>query len=110
MNTSQDGILLVGREGHEELLDKLAEGSSESLLTRNYPVFMPTSYKNDIKLRLDSNILFYGVDYQLYDIFAVKGGAPITLKVGKWDDGNGVTLQGGPTGFYTGNESILYAV
>ena len=53
----QDGIILFGT-GHEQLLRKLAKGSP-SLLTTNYPVFMPTTYKSSIKLRLDSNIVFY---------------------------------------------------
>ena len=41
-----------------------------------------------MELRLDSNILFYGENddrnYELYDIFAVKRGPHIRLKVGKW--------------------------
>ena len=89
----QDGIIFLGRKGHEELLHILQEGGS-SLLTRPHPVFIPTSHKNDIELRLDSNVLFYDADsYQLYDIFAAKGGPLITLEVAKWDIGNGMTLQ-----------------
>ena len=53
------------------------------LFISNYPVFMPTSYKNDIKLRLDSNIIFFSDQedgsYGLQDIFAVKGGAESKL-------------------------------
>ena len=94
----QDGILLIGVKSHQKLLGILANDiPNESLFTRNYPVFMPTSYQNHIKLRLDSNVLFYeesgGASYKLNDIFAVKGGPPITLKVGKWDKASGLTLH-----------------
>ena len=92
----QDGIIFLGRKGHEELIHTLQEGGS-SLLTRPHPVFMPTSYKTDIELRLDSNVLFFNEqdadNYQLYDIFAAKGGPLITLEVAKWDVGNGMTSQ-----------------
>ena len=95
----QDGVLLVGNQGHEDLLNKVANESdlNGSLFTRNYPFFMSISYKNNIKLRLDLNILFYEdkgeANYQLYDIFAVKGGPPITLEVGKWNSRSGIKLQ-----------------
>ena len=94
----QDGILLIGVKSHQKLLGILANDiPNESLFTRNYPVFMPTSYQNDIKLRLDSNVLFYEesgrASYGLQDIFAVKGGPPINLKVGKWDRARGLTLH-----------------
>ena len=85
----QDSLIFLGSQGHERLLKHLSE-SVPSILTSNYPLFMPTSYQNEIKLRLDSNIFFYGNNYELYDIFAVKGGPPIKLEVGKWN--NGMTL------------------
>ena len=57
---------------------------------------MPISYQNDIPLRLDSNIIYYmdsgDIYYELYDIFAVKGGPSIKLNVGKWNFGNGFIL------------------
>ena len=92
----QDGLIFVGSQGHEELLELLSQGAP-SLLTSNYPVFMPISYQNDIQLRLDSNILFY-IDsdvgyYELYDVFAVKAGPSIALKVGKWNFGNGMMFS-----------------
>ena len=91
----QDGLILIGRQGHEKLLKHLSEDSSP-ILTSNYPVFMPISYQNDLQLRLDSNIFFYtdndGGNYELYDIFAVKGGPSIKLEVGKWNFDNGITL------------------
>ena len=94
----QDGILLIGDEGHKKLIEVLANLTpNESLFARNYPVLMPTAYKNDIKLRLDSNVIFYeesGMEgYQLYDLFAIKGGPPITLKFGKWNRATGLTLH-----------------
>ena len=58
LHRRQDGIVLVGRTGHENLLSELAQ-RSPSLLTTNFPVFMPISYKDDIKLWLDSNIIMF---------------------------------------------------
>ena len=54
----QDGLILIGRKGHEKLLKRLSE-VAPTILTSNNPVFMPISYQNDIQLRLDSNIFFY---------------------------------------------------
>ena len=57
---------------------------------------MPSLYQNDIKLRLDSNIIFFHENgngyYELYDIFAVKGGPPIKLEIGTWNLENGIAL------------------
>ena len=92
--TKHDGLIFLGH-GHEKLLKKLAD-DAPLLLSTNYPIFMPTSYKTDIKLRLDSNVLFYEEknvgNYELFDIFAVKAGPPIALEVGKWNFDNGMTL------------------
>ena len=92
----QDGLIFVGSQGHEKLLKQLSEGAP-SILTLNYPVFMPISYQKDIQLRLDSNIYFYrDIDisnYEVYDIFAVKAGPDIALEVGKWNFDDGMTLS-----------------
>ena len=92
----QDGIILVGRTGHEQLLRELAKGSP-SLLTTNCPVFMPASYKNYIKFRLDSNIILFNESsagtWHLWDIFSVKNGPPIILELGKWDTDKGIVLE-----------------
>ena len=94
-HNQQDGLILVGSQGHEKLLKHLSDGAP-SILTSNYPVFIPFSYKKDIQLRLDSNILFYRdndiANYELYDIFAVKAGPAIALEVGNWNFDNGMTL------------------
>ena len=50
------------------------------------------------ELRLDSNILFYhhsedGKEYQVKDIFTVKGGDPRVLDLAKWDATNGFRFQ-----------------
>ena len=91
----QDGLIFVGSQGHGELLQNLSE-DAPSIWTSNNPIFMPFSYKNDIQLRLDSNILFYVehdiASYELYDIFAVKGGPSTALEVGKWSLDDGVML------------------
>ena len=83
----QDGLIFVGSQGHEQILEHLYEQTS-SILSSDYPVFMPISYQNDIPLRLDSHILFYRdnevAKNKIYDIFAVKAGPSIALEVGEW--------------------------
>ena len=94
--TKHDGLIFLGQHGHGKLLKKLAD-DAPLLLSTNYPIFMPTSYKTDIKLRLDSNVLFFEEknvgNYDLYDIFAVKGGPSIALEVGRWNNDNGMVLR-----------------
>ena len=94
-HNQQDGLIFGGSQGHEKLLEHLSEGAP-SMLTSNYPVFMPISYKNEIQLRLDTNILFYVendiANYELHDIFAVKAGPSMALEVGKWNFEDGMTL------------------
>ena len=58
---------------------------------------MPASYKNVIKLRLDSNIILFNEssfrNLKLLDIFSVKNGTPIILELGNWDIDTGIILQ-----------------
>ena len=59
-------------------------------------IFMPNEYAKTLKLRLDTNIIFYEKDetkYSLFDRFAINGGTPIVLKLGNWEKSNGVQLQ-----------------
>ena len=92
----QDGIIFIGRHGHEDLIMSLA-AHFPSLFTSNIPVFMPAEYTTYISLRLDSNIIFYENEksdtYKLVDIFAVKGGPPIVLPMGYWNVEKGVILK-----------------
>ena len=92
----QDGVIFVGVSGHGQLIRDLAE-LAPSLFTSNCPVFLPIDYTSDIKLRLDSNVVFYSEDgptnYKLLDKFAVKGASPITLNLGKWNMLNGFTFH-----------------
>ena len=91
-----DGLIFLGQHGLETILKKLSD-DAPLLFSTNYPIFMPTSYETDIKLRLDSNVLFYeekNVEhFELYDKFTVKGGPIISLEVGKWNKGNGIVLR-----------------
>ena len=90
-----DGLIIQGRHGHKKLLKHLMR-VAPFILASNYPVFMPSSYKDDIELRLDSNIVFYsdkeGGNYELNDIFAAKGGPTLTLNIGKWNHHDGIAL------------------
>ena len=92
----QDSLIIVGHQGLENLVTYLTE-NTPSVWTSNYPVFMPTSYKSDIKLRLDSNIVFYSESevgiYELFDIFSVKAGPSIEIEVGQWSVSTGMTLM-----------------
>ena len=95
--SGQDGLIFIGKVGHEKLLEHLSE-KLPSIFTSNYPIFIPASYKNFTQLRLDSNILFYSdIDIanttsKLYDTFAVKAGPPIEIEVGEWTLDSGMTL------------------
>ena len=94
-HNKQDGLIMVGSHGHDELLRHLMKGAS-TIFTSNHPFFMPLTYQNAIQLRLDSNIVFYdnkAGNYEMYDIFAVKGGPFITMDVGSWNLNNGMMLS-----------------
>ena len=83
--------------GHTQLLSELMR-ISPSHFTSECPAFMPREYFNETRLRLDSNILFYHHDegvgeYHVEDIFAIKGGTPITLELGKWNALDGFRFQ-----------------
>ena len=96
LHRKQDGLILVGHQGHDELLNYLLE-NEPSVLTSSYPVFMSISYKKDIPLRLDSNVFFYEENYdgnyELYDVFSVRGEPSFKLEVGNWNLDNGMTLK-----------------
>ena len=68
-----------------------------TIFTSDTPVFMPIEYADAIKLRLDTNIIFFKEEmpgsYKLVDMFAVKNGPPIALNLGKWHLGDGISLQ-----------------
>ena len=49
MQRKQDGVIFVGKEGHEKLLEHPAV---KDMWTSNCPNFMPTSYRDSIKLRI----------------------------------------------------------
>ena len=86
-----------GLEHQQQLVNELAS-LHPTVLTSNNPVFMPTMYRNNVSLRLDSNIVFYEEDeesgnkYRLFDIFAVKGGQPIVLELGEWKLESGIRV------------------
>ena len=91
----QDGLIFIGFQGHEKLLQQLP-ASESTILKSNHPVFMPLAYQNEIQLRLDSNIIFYRkiniTNFELHDVFAVKGGPSIKVDIGKWNYENGFIL------------------
>ena len=92
----QDGVIFAGIGGHRQLIKDLA-GLTPSLFRSNCPVFLPIDYSRDIKLRLDSNVVFYQEDsptnYKFLDKFAVKGALPTTLNLAKWNMQKGFTFH-----------------
>ena len=56
-HNQQDGLILVGSQGHEKLLKHLSDGAP-SILTSNYPVFIPFSYK---KHNLNKCLSYYSL-------------------------------------------------
>ena len=58
---------------------------------------MPDSYSDILKLRLDSNVIFFeelGPQiYRLEDTFSVKQGPKITLEIGTWEADAGFSLE-----------------
>ena len=95
-NSKQDGVIFLENELNKGLLEQL-EALAPSIFRSNSPVFMPKEYVDMIKLRLDSNVIFYDRKsknkFNLFDIFTVKGGPLITLDIGKWDVENGIRMQ-----------------
>lgn len=90
----QDGIIILGSETNRGLVAQLAR-EVPSMFTSNCPIFLPIEY-DMVKLRLDSNIIFYheqNQSYKLVDKFAVKGAEPITLVLGSWGKSNGIRFQ-----------------
>ena len=84
--SQQDALFILG-DSHESLVKELAE-VEPTTFTSNYPIFLPSEYSDLLKLRFDSNIIFYeekAGHVELIDKFAVKGGPPIQVKLGTWD-------------------------
>ena len=94
--SKHDGVIFLQNELNQELLELLTS-LAPFILNTNVPAFMPKEYVEMIKLRLDSNVIFYEKEamnkFSLFDIFAVKGGPLITLDIGDWDTENGTRLK-----------------
>ena len=93
----QDGIIFTDQQKNNELVELLSR-EVPSVFTSNCPVLMPIDYDDLVKLRLDSNIIYYqkGTNpdsYKLVDKFAVKERPLITLHIGTWDTSNGIILE-----------------
>ena len=86
----------TGSKKLKELSKKLAS-REPGLFRSNCPVIMPIEYSAIIETKLDSHVIFYTKEkdetYRLTDKFSVKGGAPIILELGTWEDGQGVSLK-----------------
>ena len=92
----QDGIIFIGGDGQDKIVKHLAE-LAPTIFSSNCPVFMPIEYAKYIKLRLDSNLIFYNKEesdhYELIDQFAVKGGPTVQELVGYWEIKKGITFH-----------------
>ena len=94
--SKQDSLIFGPGQGHVQLLDNI-EQVEPSMFRSNTLVIMPLEYSGMIELRLDSNVVFYEEEkrgaYNLLDKFAVKGGPPIAIDLGKWDASYGMRLH-----------------
>ena len=92
----QDSLIFGPGQSHGQLLAYI-EHVDPFMFRLNTPVFMPLEYSDRIELRLDSNVVFYKEEkpgtYKLLDKFAVKGGTPIVIDLGKWDSSYGMRLH-----------------
>ena len=92
----QDSILFVGHQSDQGLLEELVQ-LEPAIFRWSSPVFMPIEYVDTMRLRLDSNVIFYeeegDANFNLIDMFAVKGGPRIILDMGIWDEMNGIRLH-----------------
>ena len=92
----QDSLIFGPGQDHRQLLEDI-EQVEPFMFRLNIPVFMPLEYSSMIELRLDSHVVFYEEEkpgtYKLLDKFAVKGGPPIVIDLGKWDFSYGMRLQ-----------------
>ena len=84
----QDSVIFIGNYGHENPLKELTK-FVPSIFSSNYPILMPLEYTEYIKLRLDSNIIFYtqksSAKFEIVDQFAVKEGPTIVEVMGTWE-------------------------
>ena len=58
LNGGQDGVVFLGT-GEQQQLEQKVTKLAPTFWRSNCPVFMPLGYLNEIRLRLDSNIIFY---------------------------------------------------
>ena len=92
--SKQDSMIFgPGLENLCQDLDQL----EPSVFRSNKLVFAPMECSDLIRLRLDSNIVFYQQEktgkYSLFDKFAVKDGPAITIKLGQWNTVHGMRFQ-----------------
>ena len=93
----QDGLIVVEGQHTKQLLAHIA--SLEPLIfSSNSPTFMPMYYSDMIRLRFDTNVIFYkkelGGRTKIADQFAIKDGPPIALDLATWDRSGGLQLKG----------------
>ena len=96
LNRTQDGIIFAGSDHNSQLLEMM-NSHAPTIFRSACPVIMPLEFAEEIKLRLDSHIIFYEYQettkYHLFDKFAVKDGIQRSLKLGSWDLINGIKLE-----------------
>ena len=76
-------------------LVKILSSSVPTLFRGPIPVFMPVEHQDIVKLRLDSNIIFFEENqsaYTLEDRYAIKGSDQIAQKFGSWSKQTGMRL------------------
>ena len=95
----QDGLVVEEGQNTQQLLAHIA--SLEPLIfSSNSPTFVPMLYSDMVRLRFDTNVLFYEGELgfgrrrtKITDRFAIKGGPPIALDLASWDRSGGLQLK-----------------
>ena len=95
----QDGLIVVEGQNTQQLLAHIA--SLEPLIfSSNSPTFVPMLYSDMVRLRFDTNVLFYEGELgfgrrrtKITDRFAIKGGPPIAQDLATWDRSTGLQLK-----------------
>ena len=102
-NGKQDGLIFVGNDTNEGLVHELAMlyqrydviAKERPIFRSNCPLFMPLHFATKFGNRLDTNIIFYQMEGQIYNLvdkFAVRGGSPIVMDLGLWKESTGLLL------------------
>ena len=96
LSRKQDGVIFAdGGNGMTSLIEEISH-LTPSLFRSPCPFILPLAYSDFIKLRLDSNLLFYKKEsnhsFMLIDMYTFKVEPTITKELGLWNKRTGLEL------------------